>query len=358
MLSQRGHASHASRCAFYEFEDVLSKIDTVDLYSPNLNLLYAVLRQAAKHTRFCQPFHSLLPQVTLTQKYDLFLACIQAPADILSLRSVRNWRENCRTAVCWLDEIWLDKIDIYRYHLQALREFDYIFLNFNFSVDRVAKIVQRPCSVIPFGVDAIKFHPRLTYSQRSVDIYSIGRRSTITHQALLNFADKEQLFYIYDTCRFLDVNNYQEHRRLYSNVLRQSRFFITNRAKFDEFFDQEELGPRFFEGIAAGAILLGTPPNCRLFTENFDWIDAVIPVPIDAPNIADILMELKSNPKRLEIAQKNNVTNALLRHDWVYRWKHILRTVNLPLTPQMALREAMLKSLAQRVFENLWVSSL
>ena len=352
ILSQRSHANHASRGVFYEFEDVISTIDTVNLYSPNLALTYKVIRKAAKYTRFCQLFYSSLHQVTLTQKYDLFFACIQSPTDILSLWSVKNWRENCRVAVCWLDEIWLDQINIYKHHLQVLRAFDYIFLNFSSSIEPVANIVQRPCYEIPFGVDAIKFHPHLSYTQRSVAICNIGRRSIITHQALFALADKEKLFYIYDTCRSLDVNSYQEHRRLYSELLKQSRYFITNRAKFDEVFNQEELGPRFFEGIAAGTILLGTPPNCRSFTENFDWMDAVIPVPIDAPNIADVLRELDSNPKRLKIAHKNNITNALLRHDWVYRWKFILQVVDLPPTPQMASREALLRSLAKKAFEK------
>ncbi len=89
--------------------------------------------------------------------------------------------------------------------------------------------------------------------------------------------------------------------------------------------------------------MLGVPPNCKPFAQNFDWEDAVIKIPYDAPNIAETINELDSQPERLQKIRTDNVINSLLRHDWVYRWEQILATVGLDSTPAIAARKANLQ---------------
>jgi hypothetical protein len=43
---------------------------------------------------------------------------------------------------------------------------------------------------------------------------------------------------------------------------------------------------------------------------------------------------------------RRNAAEALLRHDWVYRWKEILRIAGLAPSPEMDARERRLKELA------------
>ncbi|MDV2997032.1 MAG: hypothetical protein N4J56_006737 [Chroococcidiopsis sp. SAG 2025] len=69
-------------------------------------------------------------------------------------------------------------------------------MNFSNSISGVAEIVQRPCEYIPFGVDAIKFCPYPLERERSVDLYSVGRRSQVTHQALLELAENHSFLHI------------------------------------------------------------------------------------------------------------------------------------------------------------------
>jgi hypothetical protein len=106
------------------------------------------------------------------------------------------------------------------------------------------------------------------------------------------------------------------------------------------------MGFRFFEGAAAGTVMIGQPPDIPAFRENFDWPDAVIPIAYDEPNIAKILADLDSEPKRLAEIRKNNVIQSLLRHDWVYRWKDILHIAGLKPTPAIAAREKRLHEIA------------
>jgi hypothetical protein len=51
------------------------------------------------------------------------------------------------------------------------------------------------------------------------------------------------------------------------------------------------------------------------FEKNFDWSDAVIEIPFDCSNIADLDAQLDHQ----ERIRTNNIVNSLLRHDWVYR---------------------------------------
>lgn len=103
----------------------------------------------------------------------------------------------------------------------------------------------------------------------------------------------------------------------------------------------------FFEGAAGGAVILGIPPNCDAFQQNFDWEDAVISLPEDTTNVGEIIAHLDTQPERLNKIRTDNVVNSLLRHDWVYRWEKILAEVDIPLSPGMIERKAKLKELAK-----------
>jgi hypothetical protein len=358
MVSLRNLKFHVSRCSTYEFEDVVCANDKVDLitphFSPNLfKVTNKLANYAAKTIGNAKLFPSLLNyKFVVDQEYDLFFFFSQSISDLLVLNSIKGWREKCRYAVCWLDEIWAKDIDDWKAQLQLLKDFDYVFLNLSGSVNRIAKIVQNPCHFLTFGVDTVKFCPYPLDIRPTIDVYSIGRRSLVTHKALLELAERERFFYIYDTIKDLHIRDYREHRSLYSNLVKRSRYMITYKAKFDlggQINSQEEVGPRFFEAAAGGAVLLGTPPNCEAFKQNFDWEDAMIPVSFDAANIGNVIGDLNAQPERLERIRRNNIANALLRHDWIYRWEQILQVVGLDSTPAMFQRKAYLQNLADTV---------
>jgi hypothetical protein len=83
----------------------------------------------------------------------------------------------------------------------------------------------------------------------------------------------------------------------------------------------------------------------------FPWPDAVIEVRPDGSDILEVLAELASDPARVAAAAQRNAVGSLLRHDWVYRWKEILKVAGLELAPGMTSRECHLKELAASVAE-------
>lgn len=182
----------------------------------------------------------------------------------------------------------------------------------------------------------------------------MGRRGPATHAAAIEHARKKPGFmYLYDSVlpgTFVDSAT--EHRELTANLIQRSRYFIANRAKADmpdQNENQQEYGPRFFEGAGAGAVLIGEPPKCQAFDEAFDWADAIIPLEFDSTDIVALIQELDHQPERIAKAREANVVNTLRRHDWVHRWLHILRTLGLPTTEGAKERCAELESRAAAI---------
>ncbi|KYC35905.1 hypothetical protein WA1_48710 [Scytonema hofmannii PCC 7110] len=358
MVSMRNLKFHISRSGAYEFEDIIRNCDTVDLVSPTFNpslfkVTNSVANSAAKIFKNGHLFPSLVNyKFEVKKEYDLFFIFCQSIKDILVLNSIKGWRDKCRYAVCWLDELWAKDIDSWSVQLQLLKDFDCIFMNFSSSINQVKDIVQRPCYSIPYGVDTVKFCPYPADLYRCIDVLNVGRRSTVTHNALLELVEREKFFYIYDTIKDLYMVDYRYHRSLYTNFVKRSRYMIVNKAKFDltgKTNPQEEVGPRFFEGAAGGTIMLGVSPKCQDFTKYLDWSEPMIEIPFDCVNIASILAELDTQPEYQEKIRTNNIVNSLLKHDWVYRWEEILATLGLDSTPQISKRKAHLQNLAEMV---------
>jgi glycosyltransferase involved in cell wall biosynthesis len=354
IFSQRNiFAKALFRCSLYEFENIISEIDSVELLAPPADLStfrYSLAKRLAYHAPI-----ALSPDrnhIHLKADYDLFLAICGHPTDLLMLKGVSNWRYRCKTAVCLIDELWVNQLDNHRYFLEALKQFDVVILYYSNTVKPLSERIGRKCVFVPPGVDAIRFCPYPQLPQRLIDVCSIGRRSEITHRRLLSMADEEGLFYLHDTIAGDQAIHSSEHRALMANVAKRSRYFIVNPGLIDRpdlRGNQVEVGNRYFEGSAAGAILLGERPGNEIFGKLFDWPDALIHLPYDSAKVDEIIHEFDMQPERQETMRRTNVAQALLRHDWVYRWESILEAVDLEAMPQLLKRKERLRSMSEAV---------
>jgi hypothetical protein len=264
--------------------------------------------------------------------------------------AVSNLRDVCRTSVCLLDELWINDIVKNRHFLRILAKFDVVMLYYSQTVKPLSEIIERRCVFLPPGVDAISFCPNPDPPERVIDVYSIGRRSEITHQTLLNMARESGLFYLHDSIGGSQAINSREHRALFGNVAKRSRYFIVNPGKIDEPGQrgrQMEAGNRYFEGAASGAIMVGERPNNGVFEELFDWPDAVTHLAYDSRDIDAVIKDLDADPERQDRIRRTGVVQALMRHDWVYRWEAILKTVGLEPMQRALERKDRLRKLAE-----------
>lgn len=349
----------------YEFEDVASDVtggDRVEAGSRELlelcRRVYKLLRYASKSRRLARALTPRGTALQLTRDYDLFFPTFNHAYELYALAQVPDWRKRCRLAACFVSELWLQSLP--RYLLELMAEFDHIFLGVQTPVHEVARITGRPCTFLPLAADVLRFSPLTppAPARRMIDVCNIGRRSRITHEVLLRLAREQRIFYYYDTAaasgidskqRTFHVQNAAEHRLLLANLLKRSRFYFTHRARVNEpelTRGHDEISGRFYEGVAAGTVMLGEPPADAVFRQLFDWPDAVIPVPFDCPHIAELLAELERDPQRLARISLTNAQQAALRHDWVHRLRAVYATLGLPPTGAMLAREERLHALA------------
>ncbi len=357
MPTWRQFRRNAYRCGLYEAQDVLSEIDDVDLI--RLEPAWAAwldeywLRTPLYHDRFSKLIlaNPGLKKVRLSKNYDLFIAVCATFWDLPYINAIERWKDHCSTSVCWLDELWVSDIPSFKYWLPALRQFDYVFVGYRGTVPALSRAADHPCFWLPGGVDALRFSPLSDPAARVIDVYSIGRRHEGIHREMLNAAKRGEIFYLHDTHvggGMIGVSDHRQHRDLFANIAKRSRYFVVAAAKMDQndyTQGQVEVGFRYFEGAAAGTVMIGETPDCDAYTDLFGWPEAVIQIQPDGSDVMAVLDELASEPERTAAISRRNTREALLHHDWLYRWSEMLRIIGIQPSPRKALREQRLMHL-------------
>ena len=362
-LSMRRVHDLVAFCAPYELEDVVAEVTHADRMEitdyaavENARRVYKASRKLLRSRALARSLAPGLRAPRLTREYELFFPVFNHPFELWALAAIPDWRARCKVAACFISEIWIEELP--EYLIELLRDFDHLFIAMQHPVQEVARIVGKPCSYLPLAADVVRFSPYPAPPPRGIDVLNIGRRSPVTHAALLQLARERRLFYYYDTVRAggahgkqvtFSVGNAAEHRLLLANLLKRSRYYVSYRSRVNEpeqTAGREEISGRFYEGAAAGAVLVGEPPRCTEFDRQFDWPDAVIQLPFDSPNVGERLAALDADPDRLERARRNNAHQAALRHDWLHRLQDVYRAAGLQPTEAMGARERRLIELA------------
>jgi hypothetical protein len=366
LLSMRRLDNLVAYSLQYELEDVLVDVAGADRVEASDMAALEFSRRAYRLARMATGSRTLAralapppATVRLRRDYELFFPVFNNVWEAYALATLPDWRAHCHRAACFVSEIRLDH-SLPGYLLELLMEFDHLFVGVDGPVAEFARALGRPVSYLPLAADVLRFAPNAGPAPRPIYICNIGRRSPVTHGALLELARSKRIFYYYDTVaasgadlkqRTFRVDSASEHRSLLANILQRSRYFIANRS----FANQPEvtggrdlIASRYYEGAAAGTVMLGEPPRTEEFTQQFDWPDAVIRLPFDSPDVGRLLTELDRDPNRVERICRENVRNAALRHDWGYRIRTVFETLGLPLTAPMLAREAQLRRIADR----------
>jgi len=359
VLSARKLARQVFRSSWYEAEDVLLSSTAAELVtaerpaSPGLTKVQwkikrLLTRDRERRMTLVEPGTA---PIQLSGQYDLMVLLCALPGDAL-LANALDLERHAKVSVCWLTELWSHSIPGYQSWLPLLRKFDHVFVGQSASVQPASEAIGKACHYLPAAVDVLRFTPTRISGTRSIDVFSVGRRKEAVHAALLELAASEGLFYIHDTisnAANTTVQNYRDHRALLANIAKRSRFFTVAPAYFSDpgrTGGQVEIGPRFYEGAAAGAVLLGEPVDCEAYRRFFDWPDATIAVKPDGSDVGSVLRRLTSDPERMQTIRRRNVAETALRHDWVYRWKEILQLAGVALPAGVTRRESRLHDIA------------
>lgn len=359
IVSSRGFNSAAASCGCYEFEDLVCDFDDADLFAPvNTHDLWRKMYRLAKYIgrsdRLAAKITPYPKEFIIEHEYELLLVIVHNAWDLQLINSIQGWQTKCRHVACLITEIHSTELNNWRLLQEPFKNFDLVFACTYLCNAQLSRAIDRPVVYLPGGADALKFCPYPNPPERGIDVIALGRRSPVIHQSLLEHAQNSNFFYYYDTVKkqALEIDIPSEHRMMLISIMQRSRFSINYFAKFNEPVltkNSQEIGFRFFEGAAAGTIMLGLPPANEMFPQYFDWEDVVIAVDPDDPDIVATIAKLDSQPEKLARIRRQNVVNSLLKHDWVYRWQKILATFNLTPTPAILDRQQRLQQLAQEI---------
>lgn len=340
--------------ALFEFEDVARKVDAIDLFAPRRQRRFNSANRASAimGNRLGIASSLGIDSIQLDNDYDLFVAFCHHPDDILKTEAIKGWRDRCKKSVCLIVELWPQDIDKFKGSMRLLKQFDHVFLNHSTSAKLLSDRIGKKCEFLPFGVDAELFCPYPNFPPRNIDFLSIGRRAPETHKALLNEAMGNRLHYVYDSLKGYYIFDPGEHRFLLSSMAQRSRFFSANPGKIDLAPDSgypSEFGPRYFEGAAAGCVLVGESADNDAFRSIFNWPDAVLHHSYGSDNVAEVLAQFAEDPEREERVRKKNMTEMLLHHDWAYRWERILEAASLEPLGALEQRRQDLQSISNAI---------
>jgi hypothetical protein len=359
VVSSRGFNAAAASCGCYEFEDLICDVDNADLFVPvndrdRMRKMYRLIKYIGKSDRLAAKLTPYPKDFVIDHEYDLLLIVVHNAWDLQLINSIQNWQTKCRYTACLITEIHEKELNNWRLLQEPFQNFDLIFACTYLCNAKLSQAIDRPVIYLPGGSDALKFCPYPNPPERSIDVIALGRRSPEIHRSLLEQAQTSNFFYYYDTVKkqALEIDNPREHRIKLISLMQRTRFSINYFAKFDNpalTKNSQEIGFRFFEGAAAGTIMLGLPPANEMFSQYFDWEDVVIEVDPDSQDIINTIAKLDSQPEKLASIRRQNVVNSLLKHDWVYRWQTILAAFNLAPTQSIIDRQQRLQQLAQSI---------
>ncbi|MCO5165860.1 MAG: glycosyltransferase [Planctomycetes bacterium] len=358
VFSLRNLVRVPSRGCNAELEDVTAAVERADVIAPLRpggpprlvqKALWGKLGRALPAVRRL----GALAAAPVDRDYDLLFVSCQNPQDLYLLGPLAPWRARCRRTAVYVDELWAHTIPDRAGELALLAQFDHVFIGQEQTSPPLSAALGRPAPYLPIGLDTLRFCPYPDPPARAVDVFNMGRRSAVTHEALKALARERGLLYLFDTMDGrASIYDFRDHRDQLAGLIQRSRYFVTNVAKVTSPEDtggQQEVGFRFFEGAAGGAVMIGEAPRCASFDEHFGWEDAVVPMPYGTADPAAVLDALDADPERVEAIRRRNVASSLRRHDWAYRWARVLDAAGLQPSPKLAARRERLARLADEV---------
>ena len=353
LASRRAVEEKVWQASQLEFEDVVAQVDDVAWCLPRplgggpaVRLAHGVLNRAGRPLGRDRRTKMRPPDPTQADvAADLFFAVFADANEIGMLPHVERTVRSAGARIAWIVELWTPQLAQATDYLRQLSGFDHVIVSNRAVVEAVGRITGVPCSYLPMAIDTDRYAPPGPDTPaRTVDVASWGRRFTGTHDPLVRAMADHDLFYHFDTLRGpWTLIDHAEHRLQQARLLQRTRYSIVYRINDEEgrigrTGGDESLTNRYFEALAAGTIMLGTAPESDEWHDCFPWEDAIVPIPVPAPDIVRTIRELDRDPARLERARCAAVTTFLSRHDWAHRWRDVLALVGMEPHPRLVDR--------------------
>ena len=282
--------------------------------------------------------------------YELTLLMTDTVFNMRYLNLVRHARERSRRVLMYVPEVWPEVFESARLGRQNFSLVDHFFIGTVSSVERLANVSGRGVTALPASVSTLRFLPTLRWRERPVDLAWPGRRLEPMHTDLMRLTGKPGWLYYYDGFSGAWAEDPIVQRDWLAGLMMRTRFAIGHHARAGQpelHRGNLQVPGRFFEGAAAGAVLVGSPPDSTDWQSCGAWPDAIIPMALEHPGADRLLLDLAADIPRMEAASRRNVIESLRRNDCAHRWAKMLDTVGAERGHALERHLALLEERAQ-----------
>lgn len=272
--------------------------------------------------------------------------------DLPLLEQLKSVRRSGATISMWMPEVWPRDLGDRRLSYDCYAMVDHLFVGIVEAVEPMRRIApSAEVHVLPPAVDVERFRPPGAYGDRGIAVLGIGRKNPAQHADLLDWAKRRRALYLYDTTRGT-AEDWREHREALANRYQHSNIAICNYAKMGsetETGGLRVLPGRLFEGLAAGAVMIGIPPD-RSTQRRVLGTEVVEPVAETGGSLADMLDRFSDAREAQEIRARN-IALACRGHDWGHRWRSMFEALGLAIPFGLQSRLDDLAKAANRIEE-------
>lgn len=220
---------------------------------------------------------------------------------------------------------------------RALARMDRIFVGIENSVEKITRDLSIETTYLPMAANVLEISARPFKSgvDRPIAISGFGRQHTETAEALcdrFNRPESDTLFFHNTASGGASAPDRERYRATFWQILRKSQISLA----FDHFHanrnnaaEHSYVGPRWFEGLAAGAVIVGKAPPSPDKARLLNWADSTIELPDDPAEAPEFVAQLLADPERLRAASKANLIGMLRQNDWRHRLAEIFEQIGL-----------------------------
>lgn len=219
-------------------------------------------------------------------------------------------------------------------------QLDCLFLGIRDEADFIAHMLNVPTQYVPMAAHMRRAAPPRYRppAQRPVCIAAFGRQKDEIARAFnahFNAPDRDELFLSMSFHNVRGSEDLPEYRRLFWQTLRNSRLSTA----FDHFYTSPDtaklsyVGPRWFESLGAGTVVIGRAPTGPDRAELLDWEDALIDLADNPAEATEQVVALLAQEERLDAISRRNLGQMYRRHDWGHRLVQMLKHIGQPVPP-------------------------
>ncbi|GLQ07896.1 glycosyltransferase [Sneathiella chinensis] len=215
----------------------------------------------------------------------------------------------------------------------ALKKVDHFFGPIPETLSALSNMLDRPFHYSPIAVDVLNVAHE--GQERWISVNGFGRQEPGVNNLLadtMNRPGSPHVYFHTNSMVSAGLLDWKRYREQFWHLLRMSRLSLTFDALFYNPGNRAKhsfVGPRWYESLATGTVVIGQAPKTDEAKALLDWDNATVDLPENPAKAVDYILGMLSAPEELDRIGQENIRQMRQRHDWRYRIKDMLESLEI-----------------------------